>query len=74
MPTDRIPGVAVTSTRAVARNTLYLTIGLFSGRILAVFIYRKMAPLLGTDGYGIATLAIDVSSILLIIANYGLAR
>jgi O-antigen/teichoic acid export membrane protein len=62
----------VTSTRAVARNTLYLTIGLFTGRILAVFIYRKMAPLLGTGGYGVATLAIDVSSILLIIANYGL--
>jgi O-antigen/teichoic acid export membrane protein len=72
MPADRIPGAAVTSTRAVARNTVYLIIGLFVGRIFSIFVYRKMAPLLGTDGMGIANLAIDVSSILLIIANYGL--
>ena len=56
----------------VARNTMYLTIGLFSGRILAIYVWRKMAPLLGTDGMGIANLATDVSTILLIIANYGL--
>ncbi len=62
----------MTSTRTVARNTMYLTIGLFTGRILTVLVYRKMAHLLGTGGYGIATLAIDVSAILLIIANYGL--
>lgn len=62
----------MTSTRTVARNTLYLTIGLFTGRILSVFVYRKMAHLLGPGGYGIATLAIDVSAILLIVANYGL--
>ena len=62
----------MTSTRTVARNTLYLTIGLFSGRILAIYVYRKMAPILGTDGMGIANLATDVSTILLVIANYGL--
>ncbi len=62
----------MTSTRAVARNTLYLTLGLFSGRILSVFVFREMAGLLGTEGYGIATFAIDVSTILLIVANYGL--
>ncbi|MBK7672808.1 MAG: flippase [bacterium] len=62
----------MTSTRTVARNTLYLTIGLFTGRILAIFVYRKMAPILGTDGMGIANLATDVSTILLVIANYGL--
>lgn len=62
----------MTSTRTVARNTLYLTIGLFTGRILSVFVYRKMAHALGAGGYGIATLAIDVSAILLIVANYGL--
>ncbi len=62
----------MTSTRTVARNTLYLTIGLFTGRILSVFVYRKMAHTLGTGGYGVATLAIDVSAILLIVANYGL--
>jgi len=62
----------LTSTRTVARNTLFLTIGLFTGRILTVFVYRKMAPILGTGGVGIANLAIDVSAIMLIIANYGL--
>jgi O-antigen/teichoic acid export membrane protein len=62
----------LTSTRTVARNTLYLSIGLFSGRILTVFVYQKMAGILGPAGVGIANLAIDVSSILLIVANYGL--
>ena len=62
----------MTSTRTVARNTLYLTIGLFTGRILAIFVYRRMAPILGTDGMGIANLATDVSTIMLVIANYGL--
>lgn len=62
----------MTSTRTVARNTMYLTIGLFTGRILTLFVYRKMAFLLGPGGVGIANLAIDVSAILLIVANYGL--
>jgi len=62
----------LTSTRTVARNTLYLTIGLLSGRILSVFVYQKMAGILGPAGVGIANLAIDVSAILLIVANYGL--
>lgn len=56
----------------VARNTLYLIAGLFVGRIAAIFVYRKMAPILGTEGCGVANLAIEVAAILLIIANYGL--
>lgn len=62
----------MTSTRTVARNTLYLTIGLFSGRILALLIYPEIADQLGPGGLGVANLAIDVSAILLIVANYGL--
>ncbi|MBK8164893.1 MAG: flippase [bacterium] len=62
----------MTSTRTVARNTLFLSIGLLTGRILTVFVYQKMAGILGPAGVGIANLAIDVSAILLIVANYGL--
>lgn len=62
----------MTSTRTVARNTLYLTIGLFSGRLLALAIYPRIADELGPGGLGIANLAIDVSAILLVVANYGL--
>lgn len=62
----------MTSTRTVARNTLFLSIGLLTGRILTVFVYQKMAGILGPAGVGIANLAIDVTAILLIVANYGL--
>lgn len=62
----------MTSTRTVARNALFLSIGLLSGRVLTVFVYQKMAGILGPAGVGIANLAIDVSAILLIVANYGL--
>ncbi len=60
------------SPRTVARNTLFLTVGLFSGRLLAVFVFRKMAGTLGASGFGVTTLAIDVSAILLLVANFGL--
>ncbi len=62
----------MTSTRTIAKNTLFLTVGLFSGRILSIFIFQKMAGTLGPQGFGVSTLAIDVSTILLIIANFGL--
>lgn len=60
------------STRTVARNTVFLTVGLLSGRLLSVFVFRKMSGTLGAEGVGVANLAIDVASILLVIANYGL--
>ena len=60
------------TTRAVARNTVMLTFGLLFGRLMAMFVFRKMAPILGPDGFGVTGLAIDVSAILLIIANFGL--
>ncbi len=62
------------SSRTVAKNTAFLTIGLMSGRLLSVFVFRKMAGALGADGVGVANLAIDVAAILLIVANYGLGN
>jgi O-antigen/teichoic acid export membrane protein len=49
-----------------------LTFGLLFGRLMALFVFQKMAPILGPDGYGVTSLAIDVSAILLIVANFGL--
>jgi O-antigen/teichoic acid export membrane protein len=62
------------SSRTVAKNTAFLTVGLMSGRLLSVFVFRKMAGALGAEGVGVANLAIDVAAILLIIANYGLGN
>ena len=60
------------ATRSVAKNTFLLTLGLMSGRLLALFLTRKMTPLLGPDGLGIWVTSIDLSSILLVVANFGL--
>jgi len=60
------------ATRSVAKNTALLTIGLLTGRCLAVFVTRKMTPLIGPEGVGIFGLATDATAILLIVANYGL--
>ena len=62
------------STRTVARNTIFLTVGLMSGRLLSVFVFRKMSGTLGPEGVGVANLAIDVAAILLVVANYGLGN
>ncbi|MFH2052965.1 MAG: flippase [bacterium] len=60
------------ATRSVARNTLWLTLGLLSGRALGIFLIRKMTPVLGADGMGVWGAAIDLSAILQVIANFGL--
>ena len=62
----------MSQTRAIARNTFLLTVGLMVGRILAIFIIKKMTPLLGPDGMGIWAWATEVTSIVLVIANFGL--
>ena len=49
----------LSATRSVAKNTILLTIGLFSGRVLALFLRKKMTPILGTDGLGILVTAIE---------------
>lgn len=61
-----------TATRSVARNTLLLTVGLLGGRALALFITKKMAPILGPEGLGIWGLANDLGIIALTLINYGL--
>ncbi len=60
------------ATRTVAKNTLLLTVGLLLGRALSVLLIRKMTPLLGTDGMGLWGAATDLTTILLVVTNYGL--
>ncbi len=63
----------LSSTRIVAKNTFLLTVGLLSGRLLAVLLLKKMTPLLGPDGLGIWGLATDLTTIFLVVANFGLS-
>ena len=60
------------ATRNVAKNTFLLTIGLLSGRILALFVFRNMTSVVGPEGVGIWGFANDLTAILLVITNFGL--
>ncbi len=60
------------ASRFVVKNTALLTIGLFSGRILGFFIFRRLTGLEGTVGTGIWATSADITSILIVIANFGL--
>ncbi len=60
------------ASRFVAKNTVLMTVGLFVGRILAFFIFRKLTGAVDTDGVGVYAVAVDLSSIALIVANFGL--
>ena len=62
----------MSATRSVAKNTILLTIGLFSGRVLALFLRKKMTPILGTDGMGIIFTALSINTILLTVSRFGL--
>jgi len=62
----------LSATRSVAKNTILLTIGLFSGRVLALFLRKKMTPILGTDGMGIIFTALAINTILLTVSRFGL--
>jgi O-antigen/teichoic acid export membrane protein len=62
----------VGSTRIIAKNTLLLSLGLLAGRVLAFLVLKKMTPILGPDGLGIWGVATDLTTILLVVANYGL--
>jgi O-antigen/teichoic acid export membrane protein len=64
--------VPPTATRSVAKNTFLLTSGLMLGRVLALFVTKKMTPVLGPDGMGIWFLANDITVILLTVSNFGL--
>ncbi|MEN8007312.1 MAG: flippase [Candidatus Krumholzibacteriota bacterium] len=62
----------MSATRSVAKNTILLTIGLFSGRVLALFLRKKMTPILGPDGLGILVMALSINTILLTVSRFGL--
>jgi len=64
--------VPPTATRSVAKNTFLLTFGLMLGRALALFVTKKMTPILGPEGLGIWFLANDLTVILLTVTNFGL--
>lgn len=61
-----------TATRSVAKNTLLLTIGLLGGRLLGLFVAKKMTPILGPEGLGIQGYATDIAVIMLTVMNFGL--
>ena len=60
------------AARFVAKNTLLMSLGLFAGRILAFFIFRKLTGEAETVGTGVWGVAVDLSSMALTIANFGL--
>jgi len=64
--------VPTTATRSVFKNTVLLTIGLLGGRLLSLFVTRKMAPILEPEGLGVWGFANDIGVILLTIINFGL--
>lgn len=60
------------ASRFVVKNTALLSIGLFSGRLLGFFIYRRLTGLEGAAGTGIWAAAVDITSILIVVSNFGL--
>ncbi len=60
------------AARFVAKNTLLMSLGLFAGRILAFFIFRKLTGTAETVGMGVWGVAVDLSSMALAVANFGL--
>jgi O-antigen/teichoic acid export membrane protein len=62
----------VTATRSVAKNTFLLSVGLLGGRLLGLFIAKKMTPILGPEGLGIQGFATDIAIIMLTVMNFGL--
>jgi O-antigen/teichoic acid export membrane protein len=60
------------SSRLIAKNAFLLTVGLLVGRVFAVFVLKKMTPILGPEGLGIWGFATDLTTILLTVANFGL--
>lgn len=62
----------MTATRSVAKNTLLLTVGLLGGRVLGVFVIKKMTPILGPEGLGVQGFATDLAIIMLTVMNFGL--
>ena len=60
------------ASRFVAKNTMLLTMGLFVGRVMALFVFRKLAGEVAAAGTGVWGTSIDITSIVLVAANFGL--
>ena len=60
------------SFQAAAKNTTLLSAGLFLGRFLAFFIFRRLAHLEGPAGLGVWGVAVELTAIFIIAANFGL--
>ncbi len=60
------------SSGTIAKNTVLLTFGVMVGRALGVIVFKKMVPVVGTDGVGIWGTATDLVAILLVMSNFGL--
>ncbi len=62
------------ASRNIAKNTILLAVGLYSGRLLALFLRKKMTPILGPEGIGLWTLALSITGIMQTISNFGLGN
>lgn len=62
------------ASRNIAKNTILLTLGLYSGRLLALFLRQKMTHILGPEGIGIWTFALSITGIMQTISNFGLGN
>jgi len=62
------------ASKNIAKNTLLLIVGLYSGRLLALFLRKKMTFILGPEGIGIWTFAVSVAGIMQTVSNFGLGN
>lgn len=62
----------MSATRSVAKNTILLVGGMMFARVLALLLNKKMTGVLGTDGVGIWNLALSWTTILMVVARFGL--
>jgi len=62
----------VKASRFVAKNAALLTLGLFSGRLLGFFIFRRLTQMEGLAGTGVWSASVDITSIFIVVANFGL--
>jgi len=64
--------VKESASRFVVKNTVLMTVGLFAGRILAFLIFRRLTGAAGTAGTGVWGAAVDLTTIILTVSNFGL--
>jgi len=64
--------VKPSASRFVVKNTVLMTVGLFAGRILAFLVFRRLTGAAGTAGTGVWGTAVDLTTIILTVSNFGL--